>query len=571
MKKTLLFAALGCVAAGMASAAEPVILPEFYSITISPDGRWLISDGSTGSLIIYDVTTGQGYEYPEVTQGNGNCITNSGTLVGSSGETGVVIRNGEMVYLSEDGGDIGYLNGITPDGKRIVATIGNPENEDGYDGRWLLPAYYDVAEDGTISEPHVLPVPETDLFGLSAQYCSAVWISDDGKTILGQEIDNRGNFISPIVYTQDEAGEWSWSRPTEALFNPNHIEMPEDPGEFGLEPPTPYDYMTEEEIAAYQEAYQEWIDSGYELPYPYMGDFMSPEELEAYNAAADEYNQIAQEYNDRFDAYFSTIAEIIDSSVNFLQNSMVLAADGKSFIMTSIAAEGEGWDMTEVYSNYQFDVATGDYTIIPSTIDRKIMATQLVRDGIVIGVTPMSFFGGNPPCTYVYVPGAEDFVPLKDFLATNNPELADWIDENLTVQVEVDFDPETYDPIYEDMTLTGHAVVNYDFNTVSGGMLAYMFYDGPMADNTFASYLFTDVKYAPSSVGVVTAGGSATVVKALRGGVLLIDGEATDIEITDIAGRKLFNASSVNGRIDTGLASGVYVVRAGETVVKVAF
>ena len=200
------------------------------------------------------------------------------------------------------------------------------------------------------------------------------------------------------------------------------------------------------------------------------------------------------------------------------------------------------------------------------------MVRQIVRDGILIGATPMSFFGGNPPCTFVYVPGAEDFVPLKDFLAKDNPELADWMDENLTLQVEVDYDPETFEPIYEDMAISGHAVFNYDITTVSGGLLAYMFpEDSQFGESTYASYLFNDVKYSPSSIGAVAAVGDAVSIKALRGGVLLIDGDATDIEITDIAGRKVYDATAVNGRVDTGLASGVYVVRAGDTVVKVAF
>lgn len=572
MKKTLLLGTIGLMVAGAASAVAPVILTDFYTIAVSPDGNWVVNDGSTGTLIIYDVSTGNASSYEGFWQGNGNFINNLGMAVGSFNDMPAIILNGEVVFPDwVDKYPGSSFKGVTADGSRMCGIVTNVDNVEGYDGRMYLPAYFDITEDGIISDPHYLPCPEKDLAGTTPQYASAVWISDDGKTILGQEVDNSGSMVYPILYTQGDDGEWSYTLPSASLFNPNHIEMPEPLPEFTLIPPSYEDYMTDEEKAAYQAALEEYYASGYTLPYPYFGDFMSEDEANAYNEAAAEYDAAAAAYNNLFTEYFEVFNQIIDQSVLFETNAMTLAADGKTFISAAKKEEEVGeWDIQTVYSNYQFDITTGDFSVIPFGPSHKIIVNQILKDGILFGSTPVSFFGGLPPQTFVYVPGSEGFVALNEYLATKNPSLDQWMKDNLLIDVAVGLDMETWEPIYEETMMSGHAASSYDLTTISGGVMAYMFENGQFGDSSYASYLFTGVDGSTGIRGAV-ADASSLAVKALKGGLLLVDGIESDITIHDLAGRAVFSAKGVNGVVETGLGAGIYVVKVGDSSFKVVF
>ncbi len=572
MKKFLLFGIAGILTAGVASAVEPIILPEFYSIAISPGGKWIANDSGTGTMLVYNTEENRMIECGMFSAGSGNCVNDQGIVVGYFGETASVLYNGEVIEAELPECYVySSFHGITPDGTRICGVVSNPDNQQGYEGCMYLPACFEMS-DGHVTAITILPAPQTDLLGKVAQYSSAVWISDDGKVIVGQQIDYSGRYIYPIVYTLDNNNEWSYTLPTASLFNPDGIELPEDPGDFEYSPVEARDYMSEEEYAEWEVAMEAWEASGYMDPYPEYSDFMTEEQSEAYNAAVAEYEQKAQEYNEKFSAYYDALNEILDSSPNFLQNAMTLSADGKTFISTVVEKEvGDYWAMEEFYKNYQFDVASGDFVILPGEIDSKIIASQILKDGVVIGATPVSSLwgGGLPPRTFVYKPGAEDFVSLKDFLAVYNPGVADWMDENLMGKIEVDYDPETWDPIYADVFLTGHGVASYDFSVVSGGLFASYFIDSPYYDYGFFSYVFTDLKNSdPSSLSEVAKDG--IIVKALKGGVLLINAE-TDITIHDLTGRTVYSGKGVSGKVQTGLGSGIYLIEAGDSTFKVAF
>ena len=77
----------------------------------------------------------------------------------------------------------GSLHSITPDGSRVCGMIG------GGSAYRNLPIYCDIDANGNFSEPQVLPFPDKDFFGSRPQYCSATWMSDDGKTVAGQVKD----------------------------------------------------------------------------------------------------------------------------------------------------------------------------------------------------------------------------------------------------------------------------------------------------------------------------------------------------------------------------------------------
>lgn len=551
MKKALLLGIAALASANFASAAEPVVLPEFYSMSISRDGTWLFSDDST-QQIIYNIATKKNYVFEEIAAGNGNVFAADGTMVGSTYyDEPLIIRDGKMdnpASLSSYGFCV--LNGITSAGSRIVGLIGNPDTEK-YPGMWV-PMYADVKADGTVGEPVILPCPATDFLDKPIQYCSATWVSNDGKVILGQMIDDSGMFISPIVYTEGTDGEWSYALPTKDLFNPNHLELPEDPGEFTLTPPDPKSYMSEEQQAAYDAAYNAWVESGYDSDlYPNYEDFMDADKYAEYSQAVDDYNAAAQEYNEKLEAYYEIRSRIWADSPAFEQNQMCLTVDGKKFlVLRSYEIEDENaWWPISAYEPWVFDLTDNSYKKYTTTYT-DILAYQLLNDGTIIGSTsPMT----SVPCSYIYLPGASDYIPILEYFETTNPEYAQWMKDNLTAQVEAGYDEQNDEIIYEDITITGHVVASDDFKVISGGVMAYYL---PDSEYSFLSYIIGS-EY--SGIAAIEKDSNAQV-KILKDGSIKVKGEIENLNVCDLSGRTLFSAKQASGTVATGLKRGIYIV-----------
>lgn len=561
MKKTLLLGAMCLAASGAFAQVAPEILPYLYGQKISPDGKWIVGESPDGeSMVVYDRTTDpeDAGVFSQMYIGNGNTFSLDGTCVGSTWmDEGILINGGEMVFVEAvQGASFCALNGITADAKRICGTISNPDQEPGV--MMYVPFYLDMDETGENGEVHYLPHPDKDFVKDTPQYVSAVWISNDGKTIVGQVVDASGMFIYPIVYKENEAGEWAYSLPTEVLWNPNNIELPENPGDFDMEYPQPTAYMTTEEEEAYNEAYNAWIESGYDSAlYPEPTDFMSEEDKADYSQALEEYQKASEEYNEKIFAYVDTRNQIYDESVPFLQNGLAMNADGSKFAAASELYVPNDDPMSwmpfkTVYETYVFNTADGSFTKIESKYT-DIVPNQLLADGQIIGSTPAQ--GLTPTCSYVYLPGNDDYLPLEEYLAINNPEAAQWINENLMAEVETDYDPETWEPIYTPMLTTGHISVSDDFSVIAGGVMSYMLPDEEYAEYGYMTYVFDGMRSAVKAISADNAS-----VKALRGGVLVINGVVSDLAVYDFSGRKLFSMNEASGNVNTNLNNGIYVV-----------
>ena len=101
MRKSLLFcAAMGLIAPALVQAAEPTILPEFYTTKMSPDGSVILSQ-TDGENVIYNVKTGESKPFEFFYYGTGNCTTPDGNIIVGSTEMDqpVVMVNGEMLDL----------------------------------------------------------------------------------------------------------------------------------------------------------------------------------------------------------------------------------------------------------------------------------------------------------------------------------------------------------------------------------------------------------------------------------------------------------------------------------------
>ncbi|MBD5355818.1 MAG: hypothetical protein HDR88_02275 [Bacteroides sp.] len=553
MKKHLLFGLVCLGASGVyaQSTTEPLILPEFYAFKISPDGRWLYSNTGSGEIIIYDLETSQHNEFYELTLGNGNAIALDGTSVGSTDMGEAVILKGEDEIYPDEFSKYWYSSpaAITADGTRISGVVGNNGTSDlDDDKQYYFPFVADIDTEGNVSGITVLPHPEQDFFGMTPQYCSATWISNSGKIILGQVVDNSGMFLQPIVYRQSEDGEWTYTLPTESIFNPDNIPLPDYPGAFTLKAVDPADFISDEEKREeYLEDMEWWETEGnfdQDLyPGDHLGQYMALEEIEVYNKAADEYNQAAEEYNERIEEYYIARNAILNTSVSFLRNGFCMNGDGTVCALASnYDIEIDEMTVVQGHTTYILDLNDDSLKEIKPE-NTSIIPTQVLNGGIILASTSSS----EVQASYVYMPGTDDYMPIEEYFATTNPYAADWLQDNLV------------QPLYDGSLamISGCGVASDDFSVFASGVPAYMFDE----EFVYFSYIFSGLT---SGVKEVTAPDNSGL-KVLADGVLAINGEINALSIMDLSGKKVFEMHNASGTLSTGLGHGIYVITYTDT------
>lgn len=559
MKKNLIFFAISLAATGAFAQATPQILLGVYGQKLSPDGKWIVAE-SPDAKIIYDRTTefeDAGF-FPDTYFGNGNTFALDGICVGSTmSDEGVVYKSGEMINVQAvKDASFCALNGITSDAKRVCGTISNP---DGGRGKVMyVPFYLDMDETGIDGIIHYLPYPDKDFMDDTPQYINAVWISNDGKTILGQVIDGSGMYVYPIVFKENEAGEWTYSFPTESFWNPNKIELPENPGEFEMTPPDAKSYMTPEALAEYETAYNNWITNGYDPDlYPEPTDYMTEEAKAEYQKAKEEYQAAADAYDAKNFAFLDARNQIFDESTPFVQNGFAMNADGSKFAAASqITVPNDdpmAWmPFKTIFETYIFDINEGTYSKVESQYT-DIVPTQMFSNGQVLGSTPAQ--GETPTRSYIFIPGNKDYIAIEKYLEETNPDAAKWIYDNLTAEVMTGYDYETDTYTYETMVLTGHVAASEDFSVIAGGVQTYFFPDEEMASIGYMTYVFEGLNTAVKSVST-----DNSIVKVLPNGVLSICGNVSELAIYDLSGRNVLRMAEASGNVATALNNGIYVL-----------
>lgn len=618
MKKLLLLASAASLACGSAYADVPQEYPNYGFCGFSPDGTTVVSSLS-GTLTILDLTTGDDFVYSDEAEahdvGTGNFISNNGVVVGQvGGAYAAWWQNGKWNDFDETSASrMSIAHGVTRNGTRVVGAIA-PDNYSGdYEGMMLTPCYWDVQTDGTFGEVKYLPYPSKDLTGRTPQYVTAVSVSEDGKTIAGQIVDFAGAIYQPIIYTQDANGDWTYSTPLAELYHPEGFELPEDPGESpNVQPET---FMSQEEREAYDKAVQEYYDFQDSLFFPEAWQFMTDEEYAAYQAALDEYYETWENYPDEQDymteeeyaayqaavekyyedleanvypeykdymtedelaAYrkaqeemevwdekwaefseaFNRLCEIVPS---FVFNNMFLSPDG-STLVTTFSKEMMNWDTwTFISENYPWviDIKNNTYTAYDE--GEMLIASSVSDDGVILART---LSGWENPATYAYIlePNATEFVPLYDFIAAKDASVAAWMKENMTHTYEnyvLDEETWEYDVVLEEVMPTGIPFANSDMSVIALTVENFWDYD-PIA----YGYIISSEALGVKSVAVTD---DAVGVAGILGGVLQFTGDVASATVYDLTGAAVYKVNSPAATISTGLAHGIYVVKAVAT------
>lgn len=541
MRRNLLFPIL-LINALIVSAAPldwngvPVI-PDSYVQKIGKDGVLVAGETTDGSYFTYNTRTNQKNYYLECHGGMGNCIAENGRMVGSDKRTskGVIMADGKTIPIpSLNIFPESYLHGITWDGSRLCGLLSNPALDGNFldydfNGQMYVPFYCDIDADGTIGQPVILDHPEKDFFNATPQFCSAVWISDDGKTIAGQVIDNTGFYMYPVVYSQGDDGEWSYSLPSESLFNMNNEYVPEYPP-FEMKVMQVTDFMTPEEQLEFEAALADPDFEG--SPYDFLPLFMTPEELEAYNEWYAEYQEYSWEYeNVILVQYYSQLISVVQNSVFFEENSLALNPEG-----TMLASPQEIAylfpDETiprSFYIPYIFDLTEKTYRKVGEQFSRW-NTNQLLSDGTLVVCTP-NVSGYSPDSTPVHsavlLPGSDEFIDVADWAAGLDPSWGAWMKEYLYHNLPVSTDEQgTW--IYKDMYVTGLVAVSDDAKVLSGGV------DGWSWDYDAGMY-FSYILEGPTSAGIeqreAIDAADSWIVYNMQGGKVMTTVNKSDLQI----------------------------------------
>lgn len=504
--------------------ARPRILPDTYGQRLTPDGEIMTGQTNNGSALVYNRITDEGTPYWDVSPGNGNHYSQKyDILVGSSADEShgstfaVICKGGKKIYPKTlEKYTLSSLHGITPDATRVCGLVEDLERSN-KNHQMYQPVFIPIDGDGNVGEPYFLPIPEKDFFGTYPQYCSAVWISEDGHKILGYVVDDSGFYVYPILYTEDAQGDWTYSFPSESMFNPNHLDIPQNPGDFeemfpGLDAPDVTNFMTPEERKEWDAAIDAWEKSQFDPdldPYGSIEIFMTKEEIDAYNAYVDKYNAAVIEYNEKSDYYHAMLEVVLDDSVLFLQNAFTMNLDGTLMGGASLKIDYTGsWMPEETYTPYMFDLTSNELSLDNGSIKKlesehnKLIPRQILADGTVICIAPMANYYSidlTPVKSYVANPGETRLMPIEDFLETKQPALALWMNDFLQREVIVNTD-ENGVPVYDDVLVSGYVSMSDDFSVVIGGVEGYTF-------NYIYDY-FTYV-YPSSAAGVESVADSA--------------------------------------------------------------
>lgn len=537
MNKSLLITTLCLTSIYVTRAGENRLIDDFYVMAISPDGRYAVSQGYTG-LTFMDLSDGRTVSFDsddntEYTVGFGNCVTADGRFVGSAtaGDglldlAGLYDGNSWVTICPQSAYETSYAWGITPDGSRICGIVSNPDNTSGTDGLLRVPAIWEDLNADGVYEITLLPHPDTDFTGRPLQYATAVSISDDGHTVAGQITDHSGMMNSPIIYRQNADGEWSYSILGEELINPAHTE-------FGPEPvrPEPTDYMD----AAQKEAYEKALGGGQK---PSPEDYMSAEKREQYRADATAYNEESK-------AYRQLVRDVISASVKFDFNNVVMSGNGRYY--ASGAVGEEGYD----FRPYVFDITDATHR----RFDLDAEPRCAISDGTVTASTDIYT---TPMRSFILTPEASAFVPLEDYVKTEDESVYRWMAENLSHDFTV-VDPESgEESVIRDVIATGHAFISSDRARIIGaqwclwddgdGMVPYQTYVLDLPSHSAIKGIESD----PADISVTVTGSV----------MLTLTGNVSSLEIHDPAGRRLYTKANPSATVTPGLGHGTYIISA---------
>ncbi|MEG1379330.1 MAG: T9SS type A sorting domain-containing protein [Bacteroidales bacterium] len=594
MKKTLL--ALGALMMwGTIAAQQGIFTPldfgegrsNFIGYVGSRNGLYVGATQPQGSEIaLYSHETGQYSFYDEGTEiFTINGITDDGGALYSISADGwnsysKIFKNGEVTALSWPSKyDWASGDAISVDGKIISGSYVYPQSTQRHPCLWTLTDGQYVFEE--------LPAPEHDPLKTVPQAIDLRSISADGSVLVGRLIDASGFQYFPIIYTKNAEGKWEYNiKGLDGFFIKEGAVIPTPPEEVPY--PELGDYATASDSAAWLAAIVSYQDSlenhnlDPEYPAPTydptyrLQDFMTLEEIQAYNAAAILYNNY-------LDAYFAYIDELdLALTGKSCGDDFIVSGNGRYICSTYQLTTNGGWlgmnkkrEPVKVHKTYDTNArvrelktargggAIGGQTHVPFYIDLNTdkfteitseedgLATSIADDGTLCYSAPYLEYTRN---SYIVPAGTTTKQEITDWAKSNkNFDFS----ENLKFSFSgYDFDEDgNYGEVmYTDSLITGTAYISSDATKI----YSFFWHPGEPRYYNYHANLNTLSSLSENHIA--------------KKEILFYPNPATDqlyltvpasvIEFIDLSGSIIYRAMNVEKNIGLGnLAPGTYFVR----------
>ena len=527
---------------------------------ISSNGKYACSSNE-GTVVIWNTeednaltTFNDDYYY-------GDAISDDGTVAGSIGVTGQekpVIISGDKITNLPMPSDItwsyGSGRGISPDGTMVCGHLTRGDVNIMDNVTFTLPYVWEINGDQITCT--ALPYPEKDFTGRYPHGYHPLFVSTDKNRILGRQIDYSGLAGAIVVWQRTAPGEpWSYTLLGEDLIykdGPAFPAFPEEPEAIDYT-----QYMTEDEIAAYNEAFQEWTNNGHVGESPKREDFITDETrkaqyleaLTAYNAAVDEYSKAIDAFNE---VYYQRMT---GSSLDLY--SMSGSFNGRYVGCTLQTVDMSDYFPTTITYPLYYDLNDNNkcYKLEKDQYKNTGMAGHITDAGDLVISNPAMASIYDPRNSYV-VPAGKDqpemfYTYLSDKTGgkVNRQTFVDagmaysWTDYSTGEPTEV-----------TDSVLVGSALLSAD------GMNAMGFSTNP-STFTFSSWAIN----GGSTTGIHSAAvkGTEKVLRTnvIEDGTIEYVADAASAMIYDMSGAVVFSGRVQNGSIAAPTKSGMYLLR----------
>ena len=559
MKKISLLGISAALACLSAFALNPSFIENVTVYHYSADGNWGAAENFyTSSAALCNTVTGEVINIEArdgelIRIGVGNCVSNRGTMLYNrelSCEKAYYLKDGkECVLPLSKGFACAIPNGISSDDRYIVGLGGYAMyNNESSKSHSVFALLWTLNADGTYGEPERIDYPTKDFEGLMPQTVIPASVSDDGSVITGQIVSCTGFHVQNLVWRKAADGTWSYTLLAEDLYHPEGVEDPGPAPEFRT--PNEADFITDpQRRAEYYEAmkyYEEhWTEGVYP---PNVEDYMTKEEIAAYEAANNAYyfegdptpfeedQQAWMDWKAKNDKWFAALP-------SFGQNATCMSGNGKYLT----AANNK--------DVYLFDLSADTY-VIKTNSDGGLSTTGISNDGTIV-----AFDGGFD--AYIAEVGDESFTKLSDYMNTKYPAIYDWMREYMRHDVTVEYwDPDLEEDVvvtYKDVMMTGQPRINADGTLIATWIENSWDFNSP-------TYLYTYLFPLPGFVGIENVSSddaaNALSVSMDRNGLITINGEASALSVYDLNGRLVLRVPNPASSVKTDLPAGSYILKA---------
>ena len=227
MKKIYIISALLCASQALFAQDKPEVMftgTPWMVQGISKNDRWICGGRQYAEGYRYNTDTKQ-LEIiepdPDLPDGTTSMeissVMDDGTVLGSDDYGyAAIFRNAQTgwerlpVPSTDDSDGSASAQCCSSDGKYIVGFMSlNPVGDNPYH---IQPILWTLGADGQYTVSN-LPEPETDFLGEKFQFTSPREILEYGKRVVGPIVNRKGDAPMPIVWTRDDAGNWTYDEP----------------------------------------------------------------------------------------------------------------------------------------------------------------------------------------------------------------------------------------------------------------------------------------------------------------------------------------------------------------------